>query len=168
MALISADRMKTLKARVKAECQRRNKTDNIASYGDTGYDYTTIPALDGTITLEHRDKIAIPLNAINPDKVTGANTQLLISDNDLTTMDSFLTLLEKAGMTTNADAGCKSGCAGACYSCTSTCEGSCTGCTGTCQGGCQGSCGDGCTADCHKGCNWCDNTCYATCMDWCQ
>ena len=166
MALISASRMNSLKARVKAECQRRSQTNSVATYGGTSYDYTTVPATGVLVTKEHRDKNAVPLNAINSDTISGANTQTLVTDSDVTAMEAFVTVLEKRALTDDTASDCKGSCAGACYSCTGSCASGCSSCTGTCTGTCKGGC-QGCSSDCKTECNWCDNTCYATCMDWC-
>ena len=67
--LISPERFNNLKARVKAECQRRNASGSVASYGGSSYDYNTIPAKGTIIAAEHRDKIMQPLKAINSSKI---------------------------------------------------------------------------------------------------
>ena len=55
MAVIQSERFVALKARVKAECQRRNGSGSVASYGGAAYDYTTPPRQGGTVLKEHRD-----------------------------------------------------------------------------------------------------------------
>lgn len=101
MALISASRMNDLKARVKAECQKRSKTGDasgsasVSSYGGTSYDFSTKPAQGVKITKEHNTKNATPLNAINANVVTSSIVNATsVSDSGLTTMEAFVTTLE--------------------------------------------------------------------------
>jgi hypothetical protein len=49
MAAIEPTRYNNLKARIKAECQRRAYTGSVATYGGASYDYTTKPAKGGKI-----------------------------------------------------------------------------------------------------------------------
>lgn len=54
-----------LKARVKAEMQRRSYYGSLTSYAGTAYDYTEVPANDKIIKTEHINKLVTPMNAIN-------------------------------------------------------------------------------------------------------
>ena len=76
MALVSAARYNELKAKIKAECQRRKYTSggsSVETYGGTSYDYTTAPATGGKVLQEHKDKLITPMNAIkNENGTTGA------------------------------------------------------------------------------------------------
>ena len=167
MAVISADRYNNLKARVKAECNRRRYTGSVSSYGGTAYDYTITPASGGIIRTEHRDKIATPLNAINSDNVHLATGQNVISDNDITVMESFTTVLEARSKTDRKGTDCKSSCTGLCYGCTGTCYNVCSGCGNSCSyncTGCTGSCSNTCKGSCETGCSGgCYNACGQTC-----
>ena len=53
-----------LKARVKAEMNRRCRNGSLVAYAGTNYDYTTPLEAGGKINLEHVNKIIEPLNAI--------------------------------------------------------------------------------------------------------
>jgi hypothetical protein len=48
MGQITASRLIDLKARIKAECQRRKYNGSVESYGGSNYDYSTIPAKNVT------------------------------------------------------------------------------------------------------------------------
>ena len=185
--LLNAEEIKNLKARVKAECLRRSFENSVAAYGGTNYDYTTVPASGGQVKKEHYDKIATPLNTINADKVsqaTAGNGQIIMRT-VYTTMDGFVTLLEKRVKEDTSGTDCKGSCAGLCYS---TCVGGCTnGCQGTCEGTCSGGCTScsGCAGSCSgctgcsgcsgctscsgscSGCTSCSGTCKTGCQGYC-
>lgn len=165
--LLNAEEIKNLKARVKAECQRRAFEDSVASYGDTSYDYSEVPASGIKIKKEHYDKIATPLNAINANKITTATAGdgKIVSRADYTSLEGFVSLLEKRVQTDTSASDCKGGCAGLCYS---TCTGGCSnGCSGTCESTCSGGCTScsSCTGSC-SGCTGCSG-CSGTCTDAC-
>ena len=169
MAVISADRYNNLKARVKAECNRRRYTGSVSSYGGTEYDYTITPASGGIIRTEHRDKIATPLNAINSDNVPLATGQNVISDNYITVMESFTTVLEARSQTDRNGTDCKSSCTGLCYGCTGTGYNGCSGCGGSCSYDCTGSCSGGCSTTCRGSCKGsCETGCSGGCSDTCK
>lgn len=157
--LISPDRINSLKARVKAECQRRNASGSVASYGGTSYDYTNVPANGVTIAAEHRDKIMQPLKAINSTKINTFESQNTVTSNeDISLMESFITVLEKRDKTDGSGTDCNSGCTGMCYST----------CTGTCRGSCTNACAQGCSNDCTGSCtNWCAENCEYNCYPGC-
>ena len=161
MALISASRFTELKARVKAECQRRAYNGSVSTYGGTAYDYSTTPASGGKILSEHQTKLRTPLSKIN-SSVISATDSTKINDADLTAMEAFVTTCESRKKTDSSGTDCKSSCTGLCYGCTGTCTGTCTSCTG-CTGctSCSGTC-EGCT-----GCTGC-TSCTASCADSCQ
>ena len=62
---IAATDFVNLKARVKAEMNRRKGTGSLTSYAGTSYDYTTTPASGGKILEEHIDKLIVPLSNVN-------------------------------------------------------------------------------------------------------
>lgn len=160
---ITPDRIKDLKARVKAECKRRAYSGSVSSYGGTDYDYTTAPATGKQIAAEHYKKIAVPLNKINSSKVSDTDEAgNKITDSKITTMEGFITTLEKRSKTDKSGSDCKSGCTGLCYSCQGSCTGGCTGCSGC--GGCDGSCSGSCSGGCSGGCSGCSGTCSGSCM----
>lgn len=67
-SLLTPDEIISIKARVKAECQRRQYNGSVSSYAGTAYDFTTVPTKNEKILADHYDKISIPLNAINNTK----------------------------------------------------------------------------------------------------
>lgn len=158
MALIDAQRFTDLKARVKAECLRRNvSSGSVASYGGTDYDYSTTPDSGVKIAQEHYEKLSVPLNAINSDTFPDTSGTRLITDADLTAMETFLDTAETRGMTSSAT-DCSASCTGLCSGCTGTCSGSCTGgCQGTCRTSCTGSCEGGCWGGCGGQCGISNN-----------
>ena len=148
---------------VTAECQKRNynRSDAIASrFGEGKYEFTKQPASQTTITQEHYEKIAIPLNAINKSKVTDIDAfNQIISKIDLDSLkavvqayDAYSDKTENVYNKYRSD--CSGGCAGLCYSCSGTCTGSCTTtCTGVCRDYCKAGCDTTCTAECaNSGC----------------
>ena len=151
--LILPSRINDLKSLVKAECQRRSKTGSVAKYGGTAYDYSTPPATGKLIAAEHREKLAVPLRAINSSKVTETETK--ITDADLLNMEAFVTTLKASAMANKNSTDCSASCTGLCYSCTGTCTSGCTSCTGcsSCSG-CSGSCWGTCEEDCEYSCWW--------------
>jgi hypothetical protein len=120
---ITAERFNALKAEVKAECQRRayageaTSSSNMAPYASADYDYTNIPAAGVKITTEHRDKNAIPLNRINSTKVPNASGIMNITDEDLTTLEAFTTVLKARIYNDKSGTDCSGGCTGMCYGC---------------------------------------------------
>lgn len=158
MGQITAQRIIDLKAKVKAECQRRKYTsgriDN--TYGSAAYDFTTTPTIGGLALQEQHDKISIPLSAINSDNVP-ANTSpahQLIKESEIANMEAWVTAWSKIDKYAS-DSGCKTSCTGLCSGCTActSCSG-CSGCSGGCDGctGCTG-CGIECSHDCETICS---------------
>lgn len=170
MALITAQRFKNLKARVKAECQRRSYTGSVASYGGSSYDYTTAPASGKKIAKEHYEKLAVPLHAINSTKFPTTSGTRIIKASDLTAMETFLTSAEGRSKTSTAT-DCSASCTGLCSGCTGTCTGGCTGCSGSCTGSCTsctGSCTGSCSGGCGDACTSCTGTCLGNCTGTCS
>lgn len=189
-SIISPDRFNDLKAKVKAECQRRAYVGSVTDYASTVYDYTNAPTSKNVISKEHYEKIAVPLNAISGDVSTdGAR---IINEAEMATMETKATTLAAISLNVaQANTGCAASCTGlcstgcynACTSCTScsgcggcdgSCWGDCTGCSGTCwnvcqnscDGGCTGSCthvcGSGCGSDCTGCTGSCDSSCWSS------
>ena len=171
---ITADRCNALKAKVKAECQRRSKTGSasgsksVAGYAGASYDYSTTPAAGVKALAEHRDKIATPLNAINSSKVPKASGQTLISESDFATMEAFITVLEKRDPNDYTGTDCAGGCTGMCYGCSGSCYNSCSSCGGSCSSDCTDGCGGSCDDDCWTGCvSGCADSCEGSCTYMC-
>ena len=171
---ISAQDFIDLKARIKAEMNRRNLTDSMTSYAGEAYDYSIQPVSGGKILVEHINKIVEPLNAIKPSNFVKQSIGDQIKA--IEAIDTQLTIHENfplSGTETDCNAGCSGLCAGACggnctgctggcsgcTGCSGTCTNSCTGCTG-CSGGCQGGCSGSCSGGCSAGCS---TTCGKSC-----
>lgn len=164
MSLISAERFNELKAKVKAECLRRDRIGSVAAYADSSYDFTVVPTSGSKILQEHYIKNATPLNAISGDIPTDGNR--VIKESDIAALEEKVKLLASKGLR-SSDTGCSASCTGLCSSacsggcsggCKGDCEGSCSGdCDGSCKGGCEGSCGDQCSScsdECSTNCSW--------------
>lgn len=158
-----------LKARVKAEMQRRKYKGSLVTYASSSYDYTVVPTQNGAVLPEHVNKIAIPLNAINTTGVEEVASGDIIKAIDA--LDDFLTKAEKYSITSKTT-DCKSTCTGLCVT---GCGSGCTGCSGSCSGscsgcsGCGGSCANGCGGVCSKDCiSACDTTCQMQCKETCD
>ena len=164
--VISAQDFTELKARIKAECERRKYNGSVARYAGASYDYTVAPTAGDAPLPEHLNKIIVPLNAIiNTGMSQEASGDVIYQ---MSTISSSLTALENIEATA-ASSGCKASCTGLCQG---TCTTGCTGCTGTCSGGCGTGCGFGCWNVCYYGCDTgcystCDRTCSPTCSQNC-
>lgn len=178
MSVVKADRFTALKARVKAEVQRRNQSGSVASYAGSAYDYTVAPGPGKTIRAEHRDKLVTPLRAVNSD-VVPASAGAAVKDSELANLETRVTAWSARSMTDRSGSDCKSGCTGTCYtgcatgcySCGSGCPNSCSGCGFGCDGckGCGSSCSDDCTSSCSGNCGTsCSNNCQAECATSCK
>lgn len=168
MAMIDAARFTALKARVQAECLRRKYNGSVVDYGGVDYYFKNQPAPDTIAAEEHFEKIAVPLNAINSDKIPYTDGDRIISDEEMTAMEAAVTLFETRTMTDRTQGDCKTSCTGACYT---GCAGSCTGgcgssCSGTCTGGCDGC--SGCSGSCRGGCRGCGSGCASGCSGTCS
>lgn len=172
-----AQEMIDLKARVKAEMQRRNGNGSLVAYAGTDYDYTVDPAAGGQMLTEHVNKIVVPMNAITASGMTeqAAGDQAMAMD----VIDAKLTVYVAEPSRKNGTSSCSGACSGLCVS---SCYSSCGGCTGGCTGNCGEACKDdcnttcsndcgrgcnGCTAACKTGCGVCTGTCKAECADNC-
>ena len=138
-----------LKARVKAEMQRRQYEGPLTIYGSANYDYSTTPESDDLVLVEHLNKLVEPLNAINTTGISKAQAGDTI--HAINALNTFLSNAENYEVD-SATTDCKTSCSGLCLS---GCGGSCTGCSGTCVGDCKGGCSGGCGGDCKTGCWGC-------------
>ena len=144
-----ASDINSLKARVKAEMNRRCRLGSLASYAGTSYDYTTTPATGVKMNVEHINKILTPMS-----KITSQSYGNSKAVGDLATapdiLSTNLAVYETQAMTKGATSSCSSSCSGLC---TTGCYNACTGCTGcTSCSGCSGSC-SGCSG-CGDDCSW--------------
>ena len=173
-----AQEMIDLKARVKAEMQRRNGNGSLVAYAGTDYDYTVDPAAGGQMLTEHVNKIVVPMNAITASGMTeqAVGDQAMAMDG----IDAKLTVYVAEPAQKNATSSCSGACSGLCVSscynscggscsvgcggCDTTCTGGCkTTCTGECDTTCSGYCRDSCNGGCSGGCEGCGGTCARTC-----
>ena len=159
-----AQEMIDLKARVKAEMQRRKGNGSLVAYAGTDYDYTVDPAAGGQMLTEHVNKIVVPMNAITASGMTeqAVGDQAMAMD----VIDAKLTVYVAEPAQKNATSSCSGACSGLCVSsCYSNCGGSCsTGC-GSCGGGCSGGCTGDCNTTCSNQCgsDGCSGNCGSNC-----
>lgn len=180
-----AQEMIDLKARVKAEMQRRKGNGSLVAYAGTDYDYTVDPAAGGQMLTEHVNKIVVPMNAITASGMTeqAVGDQAMAMDG----IDAKLTVYVAEPAQKNGTSSCSGACSGLCVSsCFSSCGGSCsTGCggCGDCSGGCTGNCNetcsnqcgsDGCSGNCGNNCKrdgctaYCGMSCWGKCSSNCS
>ena len=135
MAVIKANRLTALKAKVKTEMLRRNQSGSVASYGGAAYDYTVPPAPGTVIRQEHLDKLSVPLSAVNSGDVPGRTGNRVVSEAELSTMEAKVTAWSARSITDRSGSDCRSGCTGTCYTgCATGCSGCGSGCPGACTG----------------------------------
>lgn len=159
---ISASDFITLKNLVKNEINRRSNSNSVGSmkaYNGSSYNYTTTPAKGKSINLEHIQKIAKPLDAVNGAKLT-PNTNTIVYADQITNATSVVSSLSSKSITASsrADTGCKSSCSGLCYT---GCYSGCSGCSGDCKGTCDSMCDVTCASQLMSG--NCMGGCYENC-----
>ena len=186
-----AQEMIDLKARVKAEMNRRCHNGSLTAYAGIAYDYTVAPESGGQMLTEHVNKIVVPMNAITASGMTeqAVGDQAMAMDG----IDAKLTVYEVEPMQKNGTSSCSgacsglcvggcynncSGCGGACsYSCSGECDTTCStdcgvdgcsNCTGSCKGGCHKTCKGYCKGTCDKECNDCGTQCSHNCKNTCR
>lgn len=164
--IITAERFNELKEKVKNECLRRKYVGSVAEYGGSQYDFTVIPQTDNQIRKEHYEKINFPLGKINTDGLPSSDSERIVKDEDLLTMETKIELFSKRSIQSSAATDCASLCTG---TCTDTCTTGCrSGCSGGCESGCSGSCGSACSNDCTGNCtDACTNACDTNCTSGC-
>ena len=154
----------SLKARVKTEMLRRNKSGSLAAYGSSSYDFTVNPEANKNMLSDQANKIIEPMNAIAPSgfSTVSAGSEVEAFDQ----LEAKLAVYEQEPMKYGAYSSCASGCSGLCSSgCWNSCSG-CTGCSG-CGGACSIGCGSGCAGEC-SGCgSGCNAGCAPTCAGGC-
>lgn len=165
----------SLKARVKAEMNRRRYSGSLTAYAGTAYDYTETPTVGGVIKPEHANKLIVPVNAITPSGYTEKSTGDAVPE--LETLDTKLKAHEAyplKGSGTDCASGCSGLCSSGCYNncagCGGSCSYDCSGCTGSCVGDCQGTCSGGCSTSCGGACwrDGCTSNCTAACRMDCS
>lgn len=168
--IILASDFVSLKARVKAEMNRRCYSGSLTSYAGTSYDYSVTPASNGKILPEHLNKLTTPVNAISncgiSEKQSGDVIPALDDFNTkLSSHEAFPIRGSGTDCASSCSGLCSSGCWNSCSGCGGSCSYDCTGCSGTCSGGCDGSCSGGCSTSCGGACwrDGCTSNCTAAC-----
>ena len=177
----------TLKARVKAEMNRRNGTGGLTTYAGVVYDYSVIPVIGGKVKLEHYSKIRDVMATINPATVSLPTKIVSDKIQAMNVLEANMTSYEAKARGERSTSDCASSCTGMCISaCTTSCSGSCTGSCASCSGcsgcgGCDGSCSTVCNSTCSGGCQagcqsacascsscgGCDGGCIGSCQVTC-
>ena len=161
---INANEIKQLKAGVKAELLRRNKTGSLSAYGGSSWDFQSTPNKDGKILNEHYTKIVEPLSKINTSGLPSLTQSNIPS---LDTTEARLETNKSQSGKSSTSHGCMGSCSGLCYSSCTSCTGcsGCSGCGGACSYGCSscsGTCSGGCTS-----CQSCTGSCIGSCSGSC-
>lgn len=160
----------SLKARVKAEMNRRCRSGSLTAYAGAAYDYSVVPANGVIVKPEHLNKLVVPINAISPSGYTEKAAGDAVPE--LATLDAKLAAHEAypmRGSGSDCASGCSGLCSSGCYNICSGCGGSCSydcsGCSGTCTGDCEGTCSGGCSTSCGGACwrDGCTSNCTAAC-----
>lgn len=119
MPILKANRLTALKAKVKAEMQRRNQSGSVASYGGSAYDYAVQPGPGKTVLQEHLDKLSVPMSAVNSDVVPGKSGKRVVTESELANLETRVTAWGARSMTDQSGSDCSSGCKGGCaWGCT--------------------------------------------------
>ena len=167
----------SLKARVKAEMQRRKYNGDLTKYAGAEWDYVVQPTAGGKLLPEHYNKIIEPLNAIAP---TGFNAPIRQGDHAIAIKVAVDKLAEYEKKSPSSGANdCAVSCSGRCTtSCGSNCYKVChgggsygcgVGCSGDCDGGREGDCNTTCSGTCKTGCGGgCKGTCKGGCISSCN
>lgn len=160
----------SLKARVKAEMNRRCRSGSLTAYAGAAYDYSVVPANGVIVKPEHLNKLVIPINAISPsgytEKAAGdAVPELATLDAKLAAHEAYPMRGSGSDCASGCSGLCSSGCYNSCSGCGGSCSYDCSGCTGSCVGDCQGSCSGGCSTSCGGACwrDGCTSNCTAAC-----
>lgn len=164
----------SLKARVKAEMQRRKYTGSLAKYAGVEWDYIVQPTVGEKLLPEHYNKIIEPLNAIAP---TGYDNAVSQGIHAIAIKAAFDKLAEYEKKSTGGATDCAASCSGLCYtSCGSDCSITCGGCDYWCSTSCSGGCDTTCTSTCQSECQakcggqcgvQCGYSCYLSCRGNC-
>lgn len=160
----------SLKARVKAEMNRRCRSGSLTAYAGAAYDYSVVPANGVIVKPEHLNKLVIPINAISPsgytEKAAGdAVPELATLDAKLAAHEAYPMRGSGSDCASGCSGLCSSGCYNSCSGCGGSCSYDCSGCSGTCTGDCEGTCSGGCSTSCGGACwrDGCTSNCTAAC-----
>lgn len=160
----------SLKARVKAEMNRRCRSGSLTAYAGSAYDYSVVPANGVIVKPEHLNKLVVPINAISPsgytEKAAGdAVPELATLDAKLAAHEAYPMRGSGSDCASGCSGLCSSGCYNSCSGCGGSCSYDCSGCSGTCTGDCEGTCSGGCSTSCGGACwrDGCTSNCTAAC-----
>lgn len=160
----------SLKARVKAEMNRRCRSGSLTAYAGAAYDYSVVPANGVIVKPEHLNKLVVPINAISPsgytEKAAGdAVPELATLDAKLASHEAYPMRGSGSDCASGCSGLCSSGCYNSCSGCGGSCSYDCSGCSGTCTGDCEGTCSGGCSTSCGGACwrDGCTSNCTAAC-----
>jgi len=160
----------SLKARVKAEMNRRCRSGSLTAYAGAAYDYSVVPANGVIVKPEHLNKLVVPINAISPsgytEKAAGdAVPELATLDAKLAGHEAYPMRGSGSDCASGCSGLCSSGCYNSCSGCGGSCSYDCSGCSGTCTGDCEGTCSGGCSTSCGGACwrDGCTSNCTAAC-----
>lgn len=173
--VILASDFVSLKARVKAEMNRRCRSGSLTSYAGTNYDYSVTPASNVKILPEHLNKLTTPVNAISDCGISEKQSGDVIPalddfDTKLSSHEAFPMSGSGTDCASSCSGLCSSGCWNNCSGCGGSCSYDCSGCSGTCSGSCSGSCSGGCDGSCGGACwrDGCTSNCTAACRMDCE
>lgn len=131
---MNANEVNVLKAKLKAECQRRNHNGSLAQYASSEYDFTNVPVAGAAILEEHGKKTVDILLQVKDKNdlqfVTKDNTIPSGFGTDLLAYVDQLASEATEGSVSSCRGGCTGLCLGACSSGCSGCNSQCNGCTG--------------------------------------
>lgn len=160
----------SLKARVKAEMNRRCRSGSLTAYAGAAYDYSVVPANGVIVKPEHLNKLVVPINAISPsgytEKAAGdAVPELATLDAKLAAHEAYPMRGSGSDCASGCSGLCSSGCYNSCSGCGGSCSYDCSGCSGTCTGDCEGTCSGDCSTSCGGACwrDGCTSNCTAAC-----
>lgn len=157
--VVKQQRLRNLKAKVKAECLRRKYIGSVEEFGSSDWDFNDIPTTNRNIEAEQYRRLSIPARKINWEKLPNGPFKRVINDVDLLAFEVAISNFETRPIKSTAATDCHS-------SCTGTCTQSCT---GDCSSNCGGSCATMCGGSCSNTCSYaCYNSCYTSCMYDCE
>lgn len=151
---MTADQFNTIKAKVKAEMNRRclaglDQTTtpidfgSLRQFGSDNYDFPVVPAKGEPILAEQGEKVINLLYEIEDQQDVPFVATGVPLPESVDTLESYVDALKLESIEGNSSS-CRGACSGLCFG---SCINGCNGCSGQCNTGCQG-----CTATCGTGC----------------
>ena len=170
---MTVNEVKTLRAKIKAECLRRNGYGSITNYGSSAYDFATTPTSNSKVLVEQGQKtvdVFLHIEDYKDLKIVKKNDPIPVAFNaqyitkevdrlatEVKTGESAKTVKNLFPNKKPEVSSCRGACTGLCVgTCINNCNG-CTSCTASCGTGCESGCTScqgctGCTASCGTGC----------------